>query len=108
MIRLLFGQHLELNQLIRHLRYNDPWPNCFQHQIVQIRNCLVFIKFSKTIYSFDIDQEFHALGNVSLEIDKKTVLKRGPYSLDRIASIVPGSKSTKTARGTYLLFPASL
>ena len=70
MIRLLFGQHLEQNQLIRHLRYNDPWPNCFQHQIVQIRNCLVFMKFSTNIYGSHIDRERHSLDTVPLETDK--------------------------------------
>ena len=40
--------------------------------------------------------------------ETSSYLNSAPYSLPRMASIVPGSKSTKTARGTYLLFPASL
>ena len=71
MIRLLFEQHLEQNQLAQHLRYNDPWPNCFRHQIVQIRNCLVFIMFSKKSYGSHIDRENDSLGNAPLETDEK-------------------------------------
>ena len=34
--------------------------------------------------------------------------KRGPRGPERTESMVPGSRSTRTARGTYLLAPTSL
>jgi hypothetical protein len=103
MILLPCGRHPKLNRQVPHLLYNDLWPNCYRHQIDLHSN-----KYNdkKDSWRWVFNLSHITVVEKYIPKTKLSGRKSWPNGPLRTESMVPGSRSTRTARGTY--FPPKI
>ena len=106
----LFERHRELNRLVLLLRYNVLWPNCYQpHFDLKWNVGKSVINQTRNIgdgccWTHQIEMSWiQSFYSPKTKLSGRKICPKGP---DLTESIVPGSRSTRTALGTY--FPPKI